>query len=44
MSALERYHWPGNIAELKSEIYKATSSCKSELIQAGDLHLKDSGM
>lgn len=40
--ALLRYHWPGNIRELKHTIEKAVILCDSDIIQPEDLALSKS--
>lgn len=40
--AMFRYHWPGNIRELKHTIEKAVILCDSDMIQPEDLALSKS--
>src|SRR5262249_30968467 len=42
IALLERYHWPGNIRELKEVVYKALAAAKGDPILPGDLpsHLR----
>jgi DNA-binding NtrC family response regulator len=37
MEVMMKYHWPGNIRELRSAVESALIRCHGEIIQAGDL-------
>jgi len=41
ISAIEAYHWPGNIRELKNKIKRATIMCEGKIISAEDIGLEE---